>query len=357
MYHATIFTVDKDIIISIKTVIVFFTFAVAAYLLYVLWPVFSILLISLIMVITFEHLVQSFMQISLIKGKKVPRSIAVMMVYLILAMLVAITVIIIIPPVASQGNNIKNVIESIPGEIQLPNGTSVSIDVLISYLESTTTHIFDKTLSAVSSIFVAIAVIVLSIYMSLDWENLKKRFISVMPSSIAPDVKATLKEAETSLGHWVKGQVFLMFFIGIITYIGMLVLGIEFPFALGVISGVLEVVPMIGPIIAAIIAVLVALGQSPEKALAVVIFFIVLQQAEGNILVPKVMNKVSGFSPLVILVALLIGVKIFGLIGALIAVPLTMIGFIVYKRFVKYTRNITHTNGENNHKNSTQSIR
>ena len=92
-----------------------------------------------------------------------------------------------------------------------------------------------------------------------------------------------------------------------------------------------------GPIIALILAGVVGFSQSFTQGILVIALFTLIQQVENNLLVPKVMHKVSGFAPLVILIALLIGSKLLGIVGALIAVPITMIIVILIRRFIKYS--------------------
>ena len=162
----------------------------------------------------------------------------------------------------------------------------------------------------------------ISIYMSLDWENLKRRFISLFPNKFKLEVLRIIEEIETNVGHWVKGQLVLMLVIGSLSFVGLAILQVPYPLALGLIAGVLEIVPIL---------------DTPLKSLAVIALFIGIQQLENNLLVPKIMQKVSGFSPLVILVALLIGSNFFGIVGAIIAVPVTMIAAIVIKSILKHT--------------------
>jgi len=108
--------------------------------------------------------------------------------------------------------------------------------------------------------------------------------------------------------------------------------------ALGLISGLLEIVPMVGPIISAVFAAIIALASNPIKAVGVVVLYIIVQQLENNVLVPKVMQKVSGFSPLVILTALLVGGEFFGVAGAVMAVPATMTLGIIIKKIFRFVR-------------------
>lgn len=144
-------------------------------------------------------------------------------------------------------------------------------------------------------------------------------------------VQKAITDIEDNVGLWLRGELVLMILIGVLSYVGLLIVGVQFPLALALISGILEIVPIIGPIISAIIAALVAVIDSPIKALLIVAVFALIQQTEGNIIVPKVMQRVSGFSPIIILIALLVGSNLFGLIGAVIAIPVLMVGAVVVR--------------------------
>jgi predicted PurR-regulated permease PerM len=122
-----------------------------------------------------------------------------------------------------------------------------------------------------------------------------------------------------------------MFIIGLATYIGLMLLGIDYALSLALIAGLLEIVPVLGPLIAAVPALIVASAISPWATVTVVILYALIQQAENNLIVPKVMGRAVGFSPLVILIILLVGGKLLGVLGALLAIPITLMGFIIAK--------------------------
>jgi predicted PurR-regulated permease PerM len=174
--------------------------------------------------------------------------------------------------------------------------------------------------------------------MSFDWINIKKNFISIFPDQMEDTIKDTLEEIEKSVGSWVRGELFLMLVIGVGSFIGLGILGIKYFVALSIVSGITEAIPMIGPIISGVLAGIVGFAESPIKGVGVIALFVLLHQLENNLLVPKVMQKVSGFRPLVILLALLIGTQFFGIVGAICAVPVLMIGVIVLKRVMGYTK-------------------
>ena len=128
-----------------------------------------------------------------------------------------------------------------------------------------------------------------------------------------------------------------MCIVGSMSFIGLILLGIDYPLALGLIAGLLEAVPMIGPFIALVVAAIIGFSMAPVKGLAVILLFAFIQQIENNLIVPKVMQRVSGFSPLIILLALLTGGTLFGFVGILLAIPTTITLVVVLKRILKFS--------------------
>ena len=127
------------------------------------------------------------------------------------------------------------------------------------------------------------------------------------------------------------GQLILMLLVGSITYIGLRLLGIPYALPLAILAGLLEIVPYFGPIIAAIPAVIIGFSISPIIGIATTALAFLIQQLENYLIVPKIMEKSVGVSPIIILLALTIGFKITGPMGALISVPV----FITLQVFVK----------------------
>jgi len=134
-------------------------------------------------------------------------------------------------------------------------------------------------------------------------------------------VFTVLLQIEKRLGAWVLGQVCLMIFIGLLVYGGLFFLRVEYALPLAIFAGLLEIVPTIGPTVSAIPAVLVAFGSSPGLALSVAALYIIVQQIENNLLVPLVMKQSVGLSPVLTILALMIGGRFGGIAGAVLAVP------------------------------------
>jgi len=139
-----------------------------------------------------------------------------------------------------------------------------------------------------------------------------------------------LHDVSSKLGHWLRGQLILCLIIFAASYLGLSVIGVEYALTLALFAGLMEAVPLVGAYIGAIPAVLVAiLSGSPIKGLVVALFFLIIQQVEGNLIVPQVMKKAVGVHPMLILLAALIGAALLGFVGVLIAVPVTAAASVV----------------------------
>jgi predicted PurR-regulated permease PerM len=150
------------------------------------------------------------------------------------------------------------------------------------------------------------------------------------------EVDKVISRIELKLGAWLRGQFSLMIIISIATYVGLTVLGVNYAVALAITAGLLEAVPIIGPLLAVIPAILVA--SSPEAPIwqpfAVLILYFVIQQMEGNLIVPRVMNEAVGIHPVIIIFAVMVGIKIAGPLGSFIAIPVTAIIMIFYEEWM-----------------------
>ena len=139
-----------------------------------------------------------------------------------------------------------------------------------------------------------------------------------------------LHDISSKLGHWLRGQLVLCLIIFAASYLGLSVIGVDYALTLALFAGLMEAVPMVGAYLGAIPAVMVAiLSGSPLKGLVVAIFFLIIQQVEGNLIVPQVMKKAVGVHPMLILLAALIGAALLGFVGVLIAVPVTAAGSVI----------------------------
>jgi predicted PurR-regulated permease PerM len=190
----------------------------------------------------------------------------------------------------------------------------------------------------VASVFGYLIVPVWAFYVLKDRERLTERFDQTIPEQWRVDVWAVFRIIERVLGRWLRGQLFLGLVVGGATFVGLLILGAlvdqrftTFAVLLAVVAGVLELLPILGPIIASIPAILIALTISPQALVAVVVLYVIVQQVENNVLVPKIQGDAIELHPSVVIFALVMGGAIAGLLGAILSLPLTAAGRNVYR--------------------------
>jgi predicted PurR-regulated permease PerM len=166
-----------------------------------------------------------------------------------------------------------------------------------------------------------LTILILSLYILIDADNLRTSMLRLFPAEQRPRVSAVSREAMVKVSAWLGGQILLALVIATTSAVGLWALGIPFFYVLALICGIGEMIPVIGPVLAAIPALAVAATISLQKTILVLIFLVAQQQLESNFLVPRIMSRHVGVSPVTVLVALLIGASLLGIVGAILAVP------------------------------------
>src|SRR5262249_41448653 len=153
----------------------------------------------------------------------------------------------------------------------------------------------------------------------------------LFPAERRPRVDDACRRVSSKVSAWLRGQILLGGIIGATAALGLFLLGVPYFYVLALIAGIGELVPMVGPLLAAIPAIAVALTVSPALALGVTVFYILQQQFENHVLVPKVMERQVGVNAAVVVIALLIGGSLLGIVGAILAVPTAAILQVLFE--------------------------
>ncbi len=168
-------------------------------------------------------------------------------------------------------------------------------------------------------------------YILHDEARFGRALLGTLPPRFRADFLNLLRVTDGILGAYIRGQLLLCIFIGVMATVGLTLLGVQFPAVLGLIAGMLEILPFIGPILGLIPAVIVATIQSPILGLWTLLLFMGIQQVENLFLVPRISGQAVQLHPAIIMVVLVIGNEVAGLWGMLLAVPLTAILRDVFK--------------------------
>jgi len=188
--------------------------------------------------------------------------------------------------------------------------------------------VFSTTIAAVTGV---ILVVFLTIFFAADPETYSQGVLHLVPRDHRAHMTGVLSTMGRSLRAWLVARSIAMLTIGVVVTIMMAVLGVRASVALGVIAGLLEFVPVFGPIIGAIPAIALGFVDSPQKALAVLITFIVIQQLEGNLLIPLLLQRAVEVPPALSLVGIAAMGMVFGVLGVVIAEPLVAVALVAVK--------------------------
>ena len=175
--------------------------------------------------------------------------------------------------------------------------------------------------SVIGGVFGVITILILSFYLLIEAEPIFHYLIRFVPADQRARVGTAAREAVRKVSAWLRAQLTLAGVMGVFAAIGLGLMGEPYFYVIALIAAIGETIPIVGPIIGGVTAVAVAIATSPKLAVTVGIYFFVLHQLEANILVPKIMERRVGVSPVAVLTALLVGGALWGLIGAILAIP------------------------------------
>lgn len=285
--------------------------------------------------------------------KNIPRALSVLIVYVVLLTVIILVFLGLTPIVTEQFTQVTSNASSFSVEIEqtfarlqtfsVQHGLSEDISKTIQGIEGAISQTSQSLFSTVKGFFgglvTGLVILVLTFYMVAEGEKMQRYFKSLAPVEYQPYLSELMKKMQVKIGAWLRGQLFLGFVIGLVSYIGLSLLHVRYALLLAVIAGLFEMVPYVGPIFSAIPAVMIAFTQSPTLGLIVLGLYVIIQQIENHLLVPKVMQKATGLNPIVSIIALLIGVKLGGIPGAFFAIPVAMmLTVIVEDLFVQQNR-------------------
>ncbi|MCR4324539.1 MAG: AI-2E family transporter [Candidatus Curtissbacteria bacterium] len=325
--------------ISYKTIIFAVSLLIGLWFLVQIREIIILIFISLILLSALLGPVEYLTQ------RRVPRALSVLIVYVILIALISFAIGIIFPPLISQTTEFVTKLPQITGTINdflIFNKIPVEnvSSVVASQARAIGGNLIAISSAILSSIFLIVTFLVFTFYLLLEWKSVVRLIASPFSGRQEKKVKDVIAKVEGGLGKWVRGQLTLSIIVGVITYIGLRVLGIPYALPLALVTGILEIIPIIGPIIAAVPAILVGLTISPVVGLGVAALFLVVQQLENHLIVPMVMSRAVGLQPTVVIIALLIGAKLAGVGGAFLAIPLLVAGRIIFKEFLVEDRKL-----------------
>ncbi len=217
-------------------------------------------------------------------------------------------------------------------------------DQAIAIAQSAATNALAAALVVTNAALNFLLVMVISFYLTLDGKRIRNSLISIVPKRQMPHVLLFEDALNRVVGNYIRGQLTLAVIIGILAGMVCVITGLgNYALIVGVLAFLFETIPMVGPGLASIPAILLSLllpGPFP-RTFYVIIWFIVIQAVESNILGPRIVGHAVGLHPVASILALLIGAKLFGVFGALLATPIVAAGWVVLSSLYRSARGET----------------
>jgi predicted PurR-regulated permease PerM len=277
------------------------------------------------------------------EGRRLPRWIAILFIYLGLLGLAAVTLMLVVPPLVTQATDLWKNLPQYADDVQ---------GKLIEYRLITHTYSWSEILKQAPNPGMAIVgvlgalqgilglagalvtVLVLPYYLLLEAPLLQVTFVKFFSREHRPLLARVIHNVTNKVSAWLSGQLMLSVIIGATAALGLWMLGVPYFYVLALVAAIGEMIPVVGPIMAAVPAILVALTVSPQTAAFTIIYFTAQQFIENHFLVPRVMERQVGVSPVTVIAALLIGSELLGIVGALLAVPTAAIVQVLVSEYL-----------------------
>jgi predicted PurR-regulated permease PerM len=313
----------KKVEISHRTIVFTVLFLISLFLLYQIRQVLTVFFVSLILMFALNPSVLR------LESFRVPRVLAILFIYLLVFGTLGLVIAGVIPPLVDQTTILINRLPIYVQSLGLPSFDHNFLANQFSQLGSLPASVLKVTVSLFNNLLAIFILAVLTFYLLMERKKLDRYLLFLFGPDGEKKAKVFVDELEKRLGGWVRAQIALMVIIGLMSYFGLRLLGIEFALPLALLAGVLEIIPNVGPTLSAIPAVLAGLAISPLMGLAVLALYFLIQQLENALIVPQIMSKEVGINPLLALLSLIIGFELGGVVGMILAIPVVLLGQVI----------------------------
>ena len=338
-------TREQNITISLgtitKTIVIVLLFAA----LFILRDLVLVLLVSIVVASAVEPATQWFMK------RKVPRIFAVILIYLCIAVALASIVFFLLIPLLSESSDFirnfplyfnANTVSDTIGDSGFVAGitNTINLDQVVTHINTAITTISTNAFGTVTTVFGGLLsfflMTILSFYLAVEEDGVGKFLKAITTLKHEKYVVGLWKRSQRKIGLWMQGQLVLAVIIGMLVYLGLLIVGVPNALLLAVLAAAFEIIPLFGPILASIPAIMIAFvaGGFP-MALVVIGLYLIVHQFENQLIYPLVVKKVVGVSPIVSIVALAAGWQLAGFIGLVLSVPIAAVIIEFFDDFEK----------------------
>lgn len=293
--------------------------------LYIISPVLVVLFLGIVISSALDA------PLNYLETKRIPRLLGILFIFVALFSIFILLLYTIIPIVLLEFKdlfaNLDKVEEALSSAFGITESLKLNLraDGFASMVLPASSSFFGWLPSIFQNAVLAIATLIISFYLALYRDGVENFMRAVLPLSYENYIIDVFHRSRKKIGRWFEGQIFLSFIVAILTMIGLKVLGVNYGLVLGLIAGILEIIPFVGPLLAGFLAFLVAVSQSFVLGIYVIVLFTIIQQLESHLFVPIVMRKTTGIHPVIVVLAIFAGSQLGGIIGVILSVPVVVV--------------------------------
>jgi predicted PurR-regulated permease PerM len=289
--------------------------------------------------------------VCLLHERKVPRTVAVLLIYAVFLTSAAVVLLNLIPIFLKQVKELNEHIPDLTLRAQslvdglndskfLPESVRIGINKSLVKLENgvstAVSNYLDGLGDKLNSLFVALIVPFLAFYILKDFRLLERAALALVPKPHRRQTVRMLADIDEALGNYVRGQFLVCLIVGVLAYIGYWIIGMPYALLLASLVALFNIIPYIGPFLGAAPALIMASTVSLKMVLLVVVVNLSVQILEGNVVSPQVVGKKLRMHPLTIIFVLLVGGKLAGIVGMIGAVPFYAVGKVLFHHLRQY---------------------
>jgi len=329
---------QKILDVSWTTIVKVAIAVIAFYVLYIIKDILVWFIFALIISLSLNPIIE-FLQ-----RRKIPRILAVVSVYFIIFGVFALLIWMMIPIFSAE---VRQFIQSFPEYFERisPALRGIGLEAF-NNIESFAASI-EGTLNAMSGnifsfmfvvfggILSTIFVVTTAIFISADEKIIERTLILIFPRKYENSATNIWKKSQKKVSGWFLARILVCVFVGLASYIMLLIFNVKYPVVLGLFAGVFNFVPYVGPLLTGVLLFLIIFPTEILKAVFVLAAFIIIQQIDNNVLSPVLMKKIVSLPPVLVIFALVVGAKLWGFLGSLLVVPLAGILFEFIKEFLE----------------------
>ena len=307
------------------------------------FPVLPTTLAAIVISVVLSYIINPL--VTYLETKKISRRLGVLIVYVGFILILVVLFLVVLPKTIEELRNLLISLPHLVNDVNLQildladhieKVTNIDMSRILNniqegieqYLNSVQTSLLDRLRFMASGMYAALGrmvsfvlILILTYYFTVDKNRIKVKMYKLIPSSYRSDILYLASEINTAMLEFVKGKLLLAVIVGVMTTIMLLILGVNFAVAIGLITIIADIIPYIGPFLAFVPAFFFSVMDSWTKAIWVSIFFVFLQWAENNLFAPKILGKRTGLHPAVVLLCIFVGGGTFGVIGMILSVP------------------------------------